>query len=277
MTYNSLVVEKYGQFPGLLDQTEYFANEIFMQCNGADINPKETYDMIFTKSMLDGIPGVFYKRASFHIHFVEDVNVRASYRVNSSLDKKSMIFKNIDIDLNISYLTEIEPYEIQSSLLHEFTHAYQDYMTQLKGEKYFNKFAEFYRDVEYTDDESDMRNLVKQVLYLTLGHERQAFIAQFAAELELTKKPIKNPADAMEALRETDVYNAYCEMRNFIEQYFEDNIKEDTVKTITDEYNRISHTHLSSNKVFKKLKFLLDEAIAKFDKVIEKLCIQMYS
>ena len=269
--------ENLGTFDGLLDICEYCAQAIYSACNGAEISTNEEYNIKVSKDDLEGMSNVFFKEIQFNIIFVDTQNKFAQYVPNAKLDKRTNLFNKIEVNIFIDYTKEIEPYEICNSLLHELTHAYQDYKMKLKGTDYFAKLAQFYADAEVTDDADDIRNTIRQALYLSLSVEKAAFIAQFQAELELSKKPIYTPVDAMEVLRETDAYKFFCEMKNFIEEYKKGNLEDDAIKTITDEYNRISKTNYMPQKVFKKLEFLMDKAIKKFDRVIEKLCIERYS
>lgn len=274
---NQQIDESFGQFPGLSNIAQFCANEIFMTCNGEDIDPVEVYTLTFDRKDFDDIDKVFFKKLEFNIKFVQSSSVRAEYIPNSKIDKRSMRFNKVEINLFISYAQEIDAKEIWKDLMHELTHAYTDYKLKLKGIDYFKKLASFYSKVEYDDNISELQNQIRQALYLTLGVEKQAFIAQFEAELELSDAQIHNPSEAMEVLRNTDVYRFYCDLNNYVEEYFKGNIEEEAVKIITDEYNSISGTNYQPVKVFKKLKFLMDKAIEKFDKVIEKLCLDRFS
>lgn len=274
---NQQINESFGQFPGLSNIAEFCANEIFMACNGEFVKPNETYTLAFNRNDFDCIDKVFFKEVEFNIKFVKASDTRAAYMPSAKIDKRTMRFKKVEINLYLSYEKEINAKELWRDLMHELTHAYTDYKLKLKGIDYFNQLGEFYSKVEYDPNAPDIQNQIRQALYLTLGVEKQAFLAQFDAEIELSEKQIKTPADAMEILRNTEVYSFYADLKAFIDEYFNDNLEEEAIELITSEYNRISNTNYQPVKVFKKLKFLIDKAIEKFDKVIEKLCLDRFS
>jgi hypothetical protein len=70
------------------------------------------------------------------------------------------------------------------------------------------------------------------------------------------------------------VYKAYKSLYYYINLYKDNKLDDFEINVITKEYNKISGTQLTANKVFKKLEFLINKSNRKLDNIIGKLCLE---
>ena len=114
---------------------------------------------------------------------------------------------------------------------------------------------------------------IKMVLYLTLEIEQNAFITELTNELNFHKDEIESPVDALNVLKQSKIYQTYKFLYRNLMRYTNKDTNQEWVKKLTEEYNKISNTNWSSEKVIKKLKHLIQKSLKKFDNIIGKLCV----
>ena len=119
------------------------------------------------------------------------------------------------------------------------------------------------------------KNIIK-ILYFTVKEERNAFIAQMAEELKRNKSKVNNPKDAFNILKNSPIYMTYKNLYEFVHSF--DNTRntndKESMDIITQAYNDLCGTKMTPDKVMKKLKFLMDKAMKKFDTIVAKLCVE---
>ena len=268
-----LIAEKYGVYEDLDKIVSIVKQKVFSFLVKNKNNYKNKIVFVFKNSEFNGLKNIFFGQLELSIIIDPKNNGNGAY-INqySNLNKNTSLFDKIHTTIfTDTYLSEFE-----IALQHELTHAYEDWNRQLKGDNYFAKktTTDFYSLLQKNISDDNVKIFLKDALYFTLGIERNAFVSELTAFLKKNKNVIKSPTDALRILKQNQNYQTYKALYVIITEYENENIPVDIANYITSEYNRICKTNLTTNKVFKKLKHLIQKSINKFDTIIGKLCYE---
>lgn len=259
---NRLILERYGIYDGCESLAKYITDKILK--NGLDNQYK------FTKDELKGFKNIFFNNLIIDIDSSE--NKGGEYFDNDELTN-DLLFDEVWINL---YVQENHKSLILETIMHELTHAYNNYMMILKNDDNYIKTSSslLYQNITNTNTDSNNEFFLKKALYLLLGYEQNAFFSQIKAELSKHKEKIKTPLDALQILKKSNVYKAYIRLNNEISDYMNDKLSDDEIKEIEDLYYNITNKKETANKIFKKLKALSNKTLKKLDHQLPKLCIE---
>lgn len=265
---NLMLYEARGLYKGL----EELVEKIYLDAVKASKKCSGTINLEYDREELQGISNIFFNRLYINIDFRKsNKSSEGFYQNNFNVNPSTMLFDEVKIELNTNCFKDI-----QKLLYHELTHAYQNYRQILNSDsdKTLQYMLNGFYSVAVKMSEDNIRQYVRDILYSTFGAEQNAFMTELAYELKQHKQTIKNPKDALEVLRNTNIYNAYKSLFCYIELYNDRKLSNDIEETIADEYNNICNTNLSANKVFKKLEFLLNKSFKKLNDNIGRLCLE---
>jgi len=258
--------ESYGVYNGLDDLIDYIMKDIkdFIKEHGTGI----AFRLVYDREELKELKNIYFGELEVVINLTDNSG-GAAYIGN--FNEETLLIDKIEVDVASTNVSRIPGF-----LKHEFTHGYTDWNAAISGCDKFKKIASthFYRGLQPTPNMSFSESYTRSVLYFTMDYERSAFIAQLTEELRVNKAKIKTPDDALQIILRSQIYSTYRNLYDTIVDYNEGNLDDESVQEITDEYNKICQTKLSSNKVFKKLKFLMEKSIKKINSVIKKIILQ---
>ena len=257
-----VILEKYGVYDGCEELAKHIV----------ELAKKDGYDTAveLTKDNLQDFKNIFFENIIVDIDTSE--NSGAEYIDNEELNK-DLLFDEVVINV---YLDKQHISELQSNIMHELTHAYNNYMMLLKGNKNYINVANstLYKNIVTIPKHINAEYYIKKAMYLLLGYEKNAFIAQIKADLEKHKDKIYGPIDALNVLKQSDVYITYQRLNKGIKQYFNNDLSEEKIKEIEDAYIDITGQKMTRNKIFKKLQALSNKTMKKLDKTLPKMCIE---
>ena len=262
------VNEKFGVYDGLKELCGFVYKDIY---NNIVLKKLKKFELDYTRDQFKDIPNIFFECLHLSIDTTKELGAECDDE-NVHLNLKTLLFDDIFINVWME-----DHHDMSEQIRHEMTHLYNHYNSVLKGSKYFKELSssKFYKDIiDRNYDLSMIQKEVRRILYLTLDEERNAFIAQLSGELNKYKKYVETPMDALKILKECSIYKAYKSLYYYINLYKDNKLSQDIIDTIVDEYNYISETQLTANKVFKKLEFLINKSNRKLDNIIGKLCLE---
>lgn len=261
---NHIVLEKYGIYDGCEELAQHIADHVIK--NGAD----NQYE--FTKDDLKEFNNVFFKKIFVDVDTSDDRG--AEYNDGLSEVGDDGFFEKVYIDVFI-YEEHIKK-ELKESLMHELTHAYNDYVMKVKKNPNYTKTMRslMYAKISNEDPVNPSDKLVKKAMYLLLGYEKNAFFAEIKGEFESSGRKIHNPHDALAALKDTKIYKSYKSLCNDIELYFKGELSDEFVKEFENSYYELTKRKETANQIFKKLRDRAKKALKKLDAQLPKLCIE---
>ena len=245
-----IVLEKYGIYEGCEELAQYVYEKV--KKDGMD------NQYIFTSDELKSFKNIFFKTIIIDIDTSE--NTGGQYLDNEELND-DLLFDEVNINI---YLYENRLSEVKEILMHELTHAYNNYMMCLKGDDGYINAAKslMYKNI-HKNSSNKNEFLIKKALYLLLGYEKNAFFAQIKAELENHKEKIKNPYDALKVLKKSKI-NAY----------FDNTLENKNIDEIEKAYLEITGEKKTADQIFKTLRNLSRKTLKKLDTILPKLCIE---
>ena len=257
-----VILEKYRVYDGCEELAKHIVK----------LAKKDGYNTVvkLTKDNLRDFKNIFFENIIVNIDTSEDNG--AEYIDNEELNK-DLLFDEVVINV---YLTKQQISELQSTLMHELTHAYNNYMMLLKGNRNYINVAKstLYKNIVSFPEKINAEYHIKRAMYFLLGYEKNAFIAQIKADLENNRDKIYGPIDALNVLKKSDTYVTYQRLNKAIGRYFNNNLSEEKIKEIEDAYTDITGQKTTRNKIFKKLQALSDKTMKKLDKLLPKLCVE---
>ena len=132
------------------------------------------------------------------------------------------------MELSHEYLTENREYkDILVSIVHELTHAWEDYNRHLDGEdsicKLTDKNSKYaiasLEDYDAAELEDVLRELVKKFDYLTTSFERNAYASELRACLEANREEINGYNDALNVFYNSDIFKELSLLIETFETY----------------------------------------------------------
>lgn len=206
-------------------------------------------------------------------------NVIASYLPYDSLiysstnnDSTTYFYNPLTITLNY---TNSNNKEIFVALMHEITHAYEDYCRRIR-----NKETLISNGIKYgynknriqTDDVNEY--IISKILYYTYRVERNAFIASMVGELKHSNKHFSSIGEVLDFIRNTNTYGNYMNVINWINDFIDitdKDIQNEALKYIQNLSNLKFKTYRQFEKYLIKKKY---EIINKFNKIIPKIAYE---
>jgi len=195
--------ESYGVFNGCQELAVKIADEIFEKWGKGDE----------VKCPID-VPCWFSADDMAHI-YPTNLNLNAAYILDPRTEGRVTIFVNPKI------VDKYNETRLLSSLMHELTHAYRDFLKSRIGtsehesskkDGYFKNFD--YRFKNY-DENLKLKNKFSLFIYMTNQMEFPAFIAGMYGCLANSMREIEDANDALDAIRDTIEYRNFVKIFEF--------------------------------------------------------------
>ena len=239
-----LVFEKAGTYNGQIKFAVDIAKELYRDLKNNRIL-KYNRDTLIDK----GLENIFFKE----IVIIYTPTKNSYYNARENFDDESNLFDEVKIYINSIENREYK--DILVSIVHELTHAWEDYNRHLdekdsickltdKNSKYAIASLEDY-DAEELEDV--LRELVKKFDYLTTSFERNAYASELRACLEANREEINGYNDALNVFYNSDIFK---ELSLLIET-FETYKNNDIIKQIAAKQYNLLFSKYHKNKQIK--------------------------
>ena len=144
------------------------------------------------------------------IRLSEDFRYCAYSHGSSNFNDKDGRFSFIYLKIN----PKLERSTLLVALMHELTHAYQDYNLRIKGSSLTQvaKKEGYPKTARYMSmGRDDMIGEVSRVIYLLNQFERGAYMAELSGMLMTNKHKFSSISEVIEFIKGTEVYNFYID------------------------------------------------------------------
>ena len=258
--------EKYGAYDGQIDFIKaiaYALTDDLKEYSGIKYNIK--------KEDLEesGFKNIFFKEINIEVN----KNYTESNFINKvSFDEKEKLFDSITIHIT----EEDAKNSLLSTLIHELTHAWEEYgryinKSDIKLKDLVNKDSSYY-DIVFKKSDTKIEQAFKNILYNLKKFEVNAFLSELSTVLEKDNIIIKDYNDALKHFKESDIWKRYSLILNTLEN-FDDKYKED----FRNYYNKVNDTKLTFNKIQKKLLNQCKKIFNKISTLIPKIYYEWYT
>lgn len=260
-----MVLEKNGVYEGCSE----LATVLWKDAKKRYDKGERSFEIRYKREDLKKLKNLFFSELVLDYEFNEEDDNGAEYEDNDSVNKQTMLFDEVIIDVYLANCSDL-----RTILMHELTHAWDNYNRLMKDNMSFYDKAssDFYGKIVDQMTSSEVEENIKRILYFTLKEERDAFVAQLAGDLENSKRKVKTPKDALQVLMKSKIYITYKLLLDTVNEY---SAKDSEYKEmIARVYNDICETSLTPNKVMKKLQFLMNKSMKKINTIMGKLCVE---
>ena len=218
---------------------------------------------------------IFFSSLTININNHNNI-VFAKYKTNDVILKDGKL-ENITISIGLKN----KPENIVNLLVHELTHAYNDYKLLLNGvSSIYDLVTKInYNQVINFNDHSVSRIIreMRKSLYILLPFERNSFIAQLVDNIKQLKEDNKIQSNEkltseqiLQYIKQTDIYNAYKDISILIQLYKQGELSNDDLHDIENEWESIYNERKTAHKIIKKLEVLFNQAMNKIEIILPK-------
>lgn len=270
-----LVFEKAGTYNGQIKFAVDIAKELYRDLKYNKIL-KYNRDTLIDK----GLENIFFK----DIVIVYSPTKNSYYAARENFDNDSKLFDEVKIYINSAENRDYK--DILTSLVHELTHAWEDYNRHLDGVdslyKLTNKDSKYAISSleEYNSEEVEdiLKELVKKFDYLSTSFERNAYASELRAYLEANREDINGYNDALKVFYESGIFK---ELSALIET-FETYQNSDTIKRIAAEqynllFSKYRDKEIKYNQFWKRSLRHLYDIKEKLSKNLAKIYYDFYT
>lgn len=273
---NNCVLEKYGAFDGSIplvnSLTDYIINcfnKIYRKDNKIDTITLNS-DILESEAKRIKIKFIiFFDELEI---IIVDRNSSSYLPDMSEYDKNRNRFKKVTILVQDNKIND--PIELSSILVHELTHAYEDFK---RNEKNLNiTLKDLGRDPIYVKAKNnlkekthdDVEKLVSYLIYQLNKTEVNAIISEFSVILDkIYKDNIEiTYIDALNTFKNSKKYKNLITTLSII-----DNSKPIILDFIASYWNKMHNTSDTTNKCIKKIKYLLKRTLDKISETLPKI------
>lgn len=252
-----LLLEQYSVFPGCYEM----ASELNQKVNELPHKNNSKITVTFNNDWVKDVNLMYFDKVSEAAYWVDG----SKWNYNDSN------FKEITIFLNIP---KIQPDSLIPLLMHELTHAYQDYKFRVNGSSYLEKARKQGTSKNPTiriGSYEELKQKLAWILYHMNDMERSAYISQIEGVLKNTDKVFKDINEVWNFIKNTVVYRNYQTVFNWINEFEEidDGVTQSKIMSWVEELSGLEF--LSYPKFLKYLKKKQREYTTKFNKMLPKL------
>jgi len=196
--------ESYGVFKGCQELAIKIADRIYEEWGNDSDKIKQPID----------VPCFFSYDNMAHI-YPTNLNLSAAYILDPRCEGRVTILVNPKI---INWRNETR---LLSSLTHELTHAYRDFLKRLAGTSEYESGIKdgYFKNFDYKfkncDDTNLLKNNFSQFIYMTSQMELPAFIAGMYSGLSNYMGEIFDVDDALDVIHNTPEYKRFLDAFNF--------------------------------------------------------------
>lgn len=175
--------------------------------------------------------------------------------------------------LNVGFDSLYNRNELKVALMHELTHAYEDYNRRENGKDSLVDVGEKFGYFKNISGSYKTKNeeYVSSLLYYITSFEKNAHIAQFVGELRNNPNRFKSVEEVTNFLKQTEIYTTYEAVNSLIEELldFTDKDFQNYIMKIFKKYSNYNFKNF--NQLCKWLKKKQYEIQRKFNTLIPKI------
>lgn len=261
--------EKYGAYDGQIDFVVQIADYIEKRL----LNPKtkSLYIEILGDDLVDDkFENVFFDKLI--VEYVNDSNSSGYMSKRNNLNESTKRLKCVTIYLNDNDIKRNYA-NIVSTLIHELTHAWEDYNRYISNALNIIDVSSKYKTIiKKGDSDNFYKTLVKQIEYYLMGFEINAFLSELSVSLHKNRKQIHGYSDALNLFKKDDTWKTYETLYNTI-----NNFSEIELSKFTMTYNSINKTNFTENKLLKKLNNRFEKVFIKILTNVPKIYYDYYT
>lgn len=274
ITIDYKLYENAGLYDGIEELSKFLTNKIkshqekkfIIKYNYDDIQLRKFHNIFFNQIIISCVRDKNHSNIGEYIsNDVVDFNISTN-RFN---------FVRINLELTINNNSQ----EVYQSLLHELTHAWDDYNSYKNGTTSIKQAG---IDINYSNiinlinNGNDANELIGKIFYFLSDIEINAFMEQFAGYLYnyLEDNTIIDPHKAYNIIKDSDIYKNYESIGSILCTLNNNDTYNETKLLLTNKYNKLHNTTYSSHKVFKILNNQYKRIMRRIESNIGKLCIR---
>jgi len=268
------IYENAGLYNGIEELSHFLTNKIrshqerkfVIEYNDNDIEISKFNNIFFNKIILSCKRSQTYKN-------------EGDYVINDIIDYNNETNKLNFIKINLTLSLKHNGTEVYRRLLHELTHAWDNYNAIKKGS---TTLKQAILDTQYLDilkafdDDLQYKKIIGQILYFMNDVEINSFIAEFAGYLfnYIDDNTIPDPHTAIKIIKQSELYKNYKNIGAWVTALYNDDKRiSNQFKTLLyNEYNKINKTNYTEYKISKILYNKYVKINNKIESNIGKLC-----
>lgn len=264
--------ENAGLYDGIEELSKFLTNKIkshqekkfIIKYNYDDIQLRKFHNIFFNQIIISCV------RDKNHTNIGEYISNDA---VDFNISTNRFNFVRINLELTINNNSQ----EVYQSLLHELTHAWDDYNSYKNGTTSIKQASidmNYSNIINLIQSGNDVNELIGKIFYFLSDIEINAFMAQFAGYLYnyLEDNIIIDPHKAYNIIKDSDIYKNYKNIGFVLYMINNDDMYNKTKKLLVDKYNSLHNTNYSAHKVFKILNNQYNKIMRRIESNIGKLC-----
>ena len=268
------IYEDYAEYHKLDDLVKDISTKIYVALQNMRKTGSWT-DMYldYSESDFKNIDNIFFDEIEIHIGYSN--NIGANYdNNNAKINPKTYQLNIIQIEYFHNKSNQIDFYKIKNKITHEMLHAYDDYKSLIENGHLFDISKELLKKISILNINNENERYLRGVLYFTMDIEQHAFENELIDELEQHKEEIKNPNDALNVIRSSDIFKVYQNFLVKVNGYKKGLLSNEDAEYIANTYNEIFDTDYSTDKVFSLLEKTINDSIKRFEGIIGQLCLE---
>lgn len=270
----SLINEKHGTFDGQIELVNNLCEAIVDALQKIDMS-KKTF-IVFTKEDVEKSikkndedkVTIFFNE--IYIEFKENYGAIASYLPGQSkYNKQENCFDTISICMDVDMIDTYP--NLTSALIHELTHAYEDFKRNEKGLDWnLNKLSKDKAYIkichEIEQSKTSLNRDISTMFYMLNNSEKNAFISEFSSILDgyFEKETIISYNEALKYFKQKDVYTTLLKFIALLNN-------EDNHDYIVSKYNEIFDKSLHKMRCIKLLKNKVNKMFNKITEMLPKI------
>ena len=224
--------EMYGVFNGCEELARELSDWILAWSRSVDTNRSIIKNKIIDTNWIKMVDAVLYK----------DIY---SYTGAAYTPTKSKIIQNkfdpLHLEIN---LKEVTKESLLVKLMHELTHAYEDYNRIVNGkESLTDIILRKGNNHNMVGVYNDGKKYLSYLFYYIQGYERNAFMTELHAELKNSNKRFNKLSDIIAYLKQTKYYTNYMTICSWIDEYaqIDDKIAQENILKWVSEISNVNY------------------------------------
>ena len=256
--YTININEKFGSYNGQINLAKHITSYIFKKTK---LSKCEYIKYILKRNDLIHFENIFFDK----LIVTYNESCYTNYDMTSEYNDETKKFNQIKIFINSR---ENKTYnDILVSLVHELTHAWEDYNRHIKDDKLslYNTLSNSnYKElISHINSFNDFSDLCAKILYMFKRFEKNAYISELSVALHNSNKKINNYKDALDVFYNTETYKEYYILYEAFKKFYNEN---EFIK-----YYQNHIKNISPNKIYKILNNQFIKVFNKISSIVPKL------
>ena len=254
------LTESAGLYDGIEDLCKFLSNKI-------KAHQEREFDITYSNTELSDKSNIFFKNIILRCERSNKYDNDGEYVLNRDIDydDSTKLFNCVVINL---YLTlKHNQTAVYSILLHELTHAWDDYNGFLKKSSPLNKINH-YKNILNALDGSGAKKILGQILYYITPSEVNARMAELSGVINDNM----NPQEALQEIKKSSIYQNYINIGKWVKAIYDDKIDKKFISELCNEYNSVYNKNYTEYKIRILLYKQYRTAMNKINSNIGKIC-----